>query len=297
MDKHQELVETFRRLPEDSEEKIELFKKIISNFYAANRRSFPWRQNITSYAVVVSEIMLQQTQADRVAQKFEYFIRELPDYISLAQAPFYEVLKLWKGLGYNRRAMALQKIAQRVIGDHDNKLPEKPEILETFPSIGKATASSIVSFAFNIPTVFIETNIRTVFIYFFFPDQNNIHDKQIMPLVEKTLDKTNPREWYYALMDYGVWLKKTVGNLSRLSLHYSKQGKFEGSDRQIRGQVLEILLAQRLISQAQICEIINKNETRVGKIIARLCAEGYIETVNQSLCLKSDIIQEPKSKA
>lgn len=290
MDKHQKLLESFRCLPRDSEEKIELFKLIIKDFYATNRRSFTWRENISSYGVVVSEIMLQQTQVERVAQKFEYFIHELPDFAALAKAPFYDVLKLWKGLGYNRRAMALQKIAQLVVSAHGNKLPKQPEILETFPGIGKATASSIVSFAFNIPTVFIETNIRTVFIYFFFPGETNIHDKQIFPLVKKTLDNNSPREWYYALMDYGVWLKKTVGNLSRFSSHYAKQSKFEGSDRQIRGQILDILLEQKLTSREIIYKLINKDELRVEKIIADLCAEGYIENIEQRLYLKRNLV-------
>ena len=287
LEEHQKLVETFRQLPEDSDQKIELFKLIIDDFYKLNRRSFLWRENITNYGVVVSEIMLQQTQVERVAQKFEFFLSSFPDFESLAQAPFYEVLKVWKGLGYNRRAMALQKIAQIVVSEHDNILPHEPEILETFPGIGKATARSIVSFAFNHPTVFIETNIRTVFIYFFFPDIANIHDKQILPIVEKTLDRNNSREWYYALMDYGVWLKKTVGNLSRLSSHYSKQSKFEGSDRQIRGQILQILLEQKYLDKAQICFLINKNNMRVEKIIGDLCKEGYISEVNQVFCLKT----------
>jgi len=185
---HQKLIEAFRQIPEspkDSEEKINLFKQIIGEFYRLNRRVLSWRENISSYGVVVSEIMLQQTQVERVAQKYENFISSFPDFESLSQAPFYEVLKLWKGLGYNRRAMCLQQIANLVVSKHNNILPEDPAILETFPGIGKATARSIVSFAFNIPTVFIETNIRTVFIYFFFQNTSNISDKQIMPIIEK----------------------------------------------------------------------------------------------------------------
>src|SRR5579872_3425524 len=194
------------------------FQEIIKNYYHKNGRVFSWRQNITPYHVVVSEIMLQQTQTDRVASKFELFIDIFPDFKALANAPFEQLLRTWKGLGYNRRAIALQKVAQKVMTEFGGVLPNSVDTLATFPGIGRATASSIVAFAFNSPTVFIETNIRTVFIYFFFYDKINkrmlIHDKEILPLVEKTVDQDNPRAWYYALMDYGVLLKKQVGNLS-----------------------------------------------------------------------------------
>jgi A/G-specific adenine glycosylase len=282
----QGLIKSFRNLTEDSPKKVKLFKQIIRDFYITNRREFAWRKNISSYKIFISEIMLQQTQVERVAQKFENFISEFPDFEALANAPFCEVLRLWKGLGYNRRALALQKTAQLIVNEHNNILPNKAEILETFPGIGKATARSILSFAFNLPTVFIETNIRTVYIYFFFENANNIHDKQILNLVEETLDISNPREWYYALMDYGVWLKKNVGNLNRLSSHYAKQSKFEGSDRQIRGQILQILLEQGQIKKTN-AYLINKDESRVEKIIKDLCLEGYIEYRDEILCLKS----------
>lgn len=287
LQEHHTLQSSFATLSNDEEQtKLHLFQAIIKHYHTHKRRTFPWREHITPYHVVVSEIMLQQTQTDRVIGKFELFTTQFPDFQALATAPFHDVLRFWKGLGYNRRAMALQKIAQIVVADHDGKLPAIPEVLETFPGIGKATARSIVAFAFNQPTAFIETNIRTVFIYFFFKNRTDVHDKELEPLISKTVDLKNPREWYYALMDYGVMLKKTVGNVSRLSSHYTKQSKFQGSDRQIRGMILQILLDQPGIKQTQLVAMLNKDEQRVSKIVHDLCAEGFACNHNGALVLK-----------
>ena len=260
---------------------LQQFQALIKDYYGTNRRAFPWRDTITPFRVIVSEIMLQQTQTDRVLQKFDPFIMRFPDFTALANASFHEVLLLWKGLGYNRRAMALHKSAQRIVQEYQGQLPHDPETLETFPGIGPATARSIVAFAFNTPTVFIETNIRTVFIHFFFKDRTDISDKEIMPLVAQTVDQSNPREWYYALMDYGVMLKKTVGNASRLSKHYHKQSPFQGSERQIRGLILQHLLEYGSgLSEAELITVIGRNENLIRKIITDLEIERFIKYDN-----------------
>lgn len=273
-----------------SQRVITLFREIIYHYYDARKRSFSWREQISPYRVVVSEIMLQQTQTDRVAKKFDLFVQELPDFQALAQAPFEDVLRLWKGLGYNRRALALQKIAQKVLTEHDGHLPRSVEILSTFPAIGKATASSILAFSFNQPTVFIETNIRTIFIYFFFKHLREVHDKQIMPLIEATLDHQAPRAWYYALMDYGVMLKKNVGNLNQFSKHYTKQSKFEGSDRQIRGMILQLLLDIPGIKMDDLLihfTELGKEEKRVKNLLNDLQQEKLIWLSQNQLYLGS----------
>lgn len=194
---------------------VESFQKTIYSYYKNHRRDFPFRNKINPYHVLVSEIMLQQTQTGAVSEKFLKFIDLFPDFLSLSQASLEEVLKAWHGLGYNRRAVALKRIAEMIANDYNGNLPDSVDELKLFPQIGPNTASSIVAFAFNKPTIFVETNIRRVYIYFFFPQNNNISDKEILPLVEKTLDKSNPREWYYALMDYGVMLKKLIPNLTK----------------------------------------------------------------------------------
>lgn len=269
----------------DSKNQIREFKETISSFYQQNRRSFPWREHITSYSVVVSEIMLQQTQTERVRNKFGGFVDRFPSFQDLSGASFQDILGLWKGLGYNRRALALQKIAYLIVTDYAGQLPSDPDVLETFPHIGKATARSIIVFAYNKPFVFIETNIRTVFINFFFKNQNNVKDRDIEPLVAQTLDHQNPREWYYALMDYGVYLKKTIGNVSRQGAGYAKQSRFEGSDRQVRGQVLSLLLEKKFVDIGQLPFYLAQPMLRTEKIVQSLERDGLVKKEGNVLLL------------
>jgi len=220
--------------------------------------------------------MLQQTQTSRVSEKFLSFIDKFPDFNALANADLDEVLKEWQGLGYNRRAVALKNIAEIIIKDYEGNLPQDVETLKDFPQIGHNTASSIVSFAFNKPTYFIETNIRRVYIYFFFPRRDDVDDKEIMELSKKTADKQNPREWYYALMDYGVMLKKTHPELNKRSKHYHKQKKFKGSSRQLRGKVLKLVLKKSEIYLDELYEELKFETKKIDKVIKQLEKEGFL---------------------
>ncbi|PKN03704.1 endonuclease III [Candidatus Dependentiae bacterium HGW-Dependentiae-1] len=253
------------------------FQGFIGDFYTHNRRDFAWRGVDDPYKVVVSELMLQQTQTHRVAPKFELFVTEFPDFAALASAPLRDVLSLWQGLGYNRRALFLQKSAQKIMAEHVGVLPADSNILVTFPGIGKATAGSICAFAFNLPTVFIETNIRAVFIHSFFRDKEKVSDAEIMPLIEQTLDHENPRDWYYALMDYGVMLKQQCVNPSRKSAHHTTQSRFAGSDRQIRGAIVKLLTNNQSMTELKLIRSLEKDADRVKKIVEQLCSEGFIK--------------------
>jgi A/G-specific adenine glycosylase len=221
-------------------------------------------------------MMLQQTQTNRVSEKFQEFIKKFPDFKSLDNAPLNEILKIWQGLGYNRRAVALKKIAERVVNVFDGILPADVEMLKTFPQIGHNTASSIIAFAFNLPTFFIEVNIRRVFIYFFFPSKTSINDKDIMPLVRKTLKTTNVRNWYYALMDFGVMLKKTHPGLIKRSVHYRKQSKFRGSNRELRGKILKLLIDRKFLTEIEIVKKLTIEPKKVGIILNQLTQEGFV---------------------
>lgn len=259
-----------------SERKIVGFRTLINDFYASNRRAFPWRDEITPYRVFVSEIMLQQTQTSRVEKKFAVFIRAFPSFAQLAATSFRELLTYWQGLGYNRRALALHKSAQIIADTYDGILPNDPDLLVTLPGIGPATAASMVTFAYNKPTVFIETNIRSVLLHHFFPKQTDISDKQLLPLVERVLDKRCPRDWYYALMDYGVMLKKQHRNPSRASLHHVKQKPFKGSDREIRGTIVRHLTQQGSWAQLDLERVIPYAQERVQKNLHALEQEGFL---------------------
>lgn len=219
------------------------FNQDLILFYAQNKRNLLWREQVTPYSVFISEVMLQQTQVARVMQKFPEFLEKFPDFFHLTQADLVEVLKVWQGMGYNRRGKYLHDAAKVIVEKYNRNLPDDPKLLVELPGIGVATAASIACFAYNKPIVFIETNIRRVFLHHFFLGQENISDTQILPHVEEALDKKNPRDWYYAIMDYGSYLAKTMENPNKRSKHYVKQSKFEGSDRQIRGRFLREYLA------------------------------------------------------
>jgi len=221
--------------------------------------------------------MLQQTQTGRVSEKFLNFVKQFPDFKALSESSLEDILKAWQGLGYNRRAIALKKIAEIVINDYEGTLPDSIEILKSFPQIGHNTASSIAAFAFNKPAIFIETNIRRVYIYFFFPEKQKIDDKDILPLVKKTIDNENPREWYYALMDYGVMLKKKYPELNKRSRAYRKQSQFKGSDREVRGMVLKLILNQKSYSKSKLAKKLEISRKKLKRILVQLQKEGFIE--------------------
>ncbi len=256
---------------------VRKFQEMIYGYYREYSRDLPWRKTQDPYHILVSEIMLQQTQVQRVIGKYERFIHLFPNFASLARSSLHMILKEWQGLGYNRRAIALKHIAQKVMEEFRCSLPTSPEILATFPGIGKATASAISAFAFHVPTVFLETNIRRVFIHCFFRDRNNVKDAEILPLVEQTLDTSHPREWYYALMDYGVMLKKEYENPNRKSAHYQKQSPFQGSNRQIRGMILKVLAHGPPISEPEIMEKLQMDQKKVKDNLIQLQKEGFLK--------------------
>jgi len=252
------------------------FKRLIYDYYRKHGRSLPWRKTSNPYHILVSELMLQQTQVPRVLEKYREFIARFPDAAALAKAPLRSVLTVWQGLGYNRRALALKQIALALVAQHRGKVPSSFDDLVKLPGVGKATASAILAFAFNRPVVFIETNIRTVFIHFFFPGQDEVSDEEIIPLVTKTLDAANPREWYYALMDYGTFLKKSIANPGRKSRHYHKQSPFDGSNRQVRGRILRYLTRERQGTEEEIAEGLSLDPGKVKSALLALEKEGLL---------------------
>ncbi len=271
-----------RRLLDDIREQgatpetIRLFGDLILSYFRAYGRELPWRQTTDPYRILVSEIMLQQTQVERVAVKYREFLEQFPDFEALARAPRSEVLLAWQGMGYNRRAIALQETARRVVDEFGGDLPADVETLATFPGIGKATASAICAYAFNMPVVYIETNIRRTFIHFFFQDREGVRDDEILPLVERSLYRENPREWYSAMMDYGTVLKKRTANPNRRSASYSRQSRFEGSDRQVRGRILALVLEEGTVTEEEMILRLCEEPGRVRRILADLAREGFV---------------------
>lgn len=220
---------------------IENFRAEVWEYGRKLYRQMPWREDTRPYYVLVSELMLQQTQVDRVVPKFQAFITAFPNEGVLAGASLAEVLRLWSGLGYNRRAKFLHEAAKKTVGDFNGEFPHTKEELLSLPGVGVNTAGAILTYAFNQPAPFIETNVRTVFFHHFFEDRDDITDKEIMALLEKAIDREHPREFYWALMDYGTYLKKHgAGKIAR-SKHYKKQSALRGSVREVRGQIIRVL--------------------------------------------------------
>jgi A/G-specific adenine glycosylase len=265
-----------------------MFQKAVLGYYQAyGRHDLPWRLpdskgRFEPYRIMVSEIMLQQTQVKRVIPKYHEFLNRFPSAADLAVAELGDILRVWSGLGYNRRAKFLHRAAQQITKQYAGHFPRSKEKLVKLPGIADATAGAIVTYAFNQPVVFIETNIRTVYIHHFFNDETSIPDSKISEKIAQTLDKQNPREWYWALMDYGTYLKQTVGNLNRQSKHHTVQSKFEGSRRQLRGQVIRLLHSGPK-NQAELAREIS--DERLESIIDGLLKEDLIQRHNKRLSL------------
>lgn len=266
------------------------FQKIILSFYKTRgRHHLPWRNLPASkrnpYHILVSEIMLQQTQVNRVISKYQKFLKTFPTFESLANTPARKLLKTWQGLGYNRRALNLQRAAQQILKNHKGKIPSDPEILKTLPGLGPYTAGAISAFAFNKPAIFLDTNIRRIYIHHFFPHKKKVNDSQILKLVKKTIYRKNPRLWYSALMDYGA-LNDFGKNPNIKSKHYTKQSNFKTSPRFIRAKILTFLLhsktpktkgeISKYLSQFQ-SQNPNANPKKINELLLTLQKENIIK--------------------
>jgi A/G-specific adenine glycosylase len=249
------------------------FQATVWDYYRTSAREMPWRINHDAYRVLVSELMLQQTQVGRVVPKFEAFMERFPTIQALARAPLSDVLVAWSGLGYNRRAKFLHQAAQLVMTTFGGIIPGTLAELVQLPGVGINTAGAVLAYAYNEPVLFIETNIRTVYLHHFFQDEQGVDDKAIRNLLEQTMDRELPREWYWALMDYGTYLKRTAGNNIDRSKHYSKQSRFEGSLRQLRGKVLKALTIHPYTT-SELGDLVQ--DERLAQVLAQLEAEGFM---------------------
>lgn len=257
---------------------VAAFQHTVLDYYQHHgRHDLPWRQpdftGFDPYKIMVSELMLQQTQVSRVLPKYNSFLAAFPTVAGLASAPLGAVLTAWSGLGYNRRAKFLQQAAQLIMTDFQGQFPSTSAELIRLPGVGLNTAGAILAYAFDQPVIFIETNIRSVFIYHFFTDSEQVSDSQILDLVKKTLPPSSPQIWYWALMDYGSHLKQTTGNATRRSASYSRQSKFAGSHRQLRGRVIR-LLTERPYSQKELA--VKIADDRLPNVLQDLLSEKMI---------------------
>ena len=256
------------------------FQLQIYSRYHSTPRPMPWRTTRDPYHILTAEVMLQQTQVERVKIKFAEFLSAFPTLTALASAPLVDVLRIWQGLGYNRRALALKRCAEEIISRYGGQFPHNIIELESLPGIGPYTARAVAAFSFGIAEPLIETNIRTVFIHFFFHGRDKVSDREIMPLVGATLDRQNPREWYYALMDFGVWLKQLHPNPGRRSRHHVKQSRFEGSNRQLRSRLLRTVIENPGISAKELAVRLEAEQRVVERNLTAMEDEGFLSQSN-----------------
>ncbi len=267
-------------------------------------RELPWRNIDDAYGVLVSEVMLQQTQVARVMNYWQRWMELFPTVDALAAADTALVLEMWQGLGYNRRALALKRACETCSEQYAGSLPRTFDELVALPGIGPATAAGILAFAYQQHSVYIETNVRSVFLHELFPHAEGVSDKQLAPYVADTCPvgaaavgesgSWGPREWYYALLDYGAQLKKQVANPSRRSAHHGRQSKFEGSHREKRSVVLrQVLAASDGISPAEVRAALDAFERNAGRapvdadafesIVDELVDEGFFRRQDELL--------------
>lgn len=308
------------------------FRRRIHDLARPLWRELPWRRTTDPYRIWLSEVMLQQTQVARVSDRWDAWLAQFPTIGALAAASDADVLAAWQGMGYNRRALALHRTAQQVEQVHGGHFPRDYAALLALPGVGPSTAAGIRAFAFDEAGVYLETNVRAVFIHEFFgapellgtseplgapgapgasealgapeplgapelpgasgASAKKIPDSALIPLVAAACPATgcDVRGWYYALLDYGAWLKKSTVNPTRRSGSYTRQSKFEGSLRQKRAEVVRILLAAHqegvgALTLAQVVELLGTEERSSGRpeppqavvteILAALAKEGF----------------------
>lgn len=266
--------------------RLDAFTKTVWEQGRELYRDLPWRNTYDPYAILLSEVMLQQTQVSRVMGRWEQWLDTFPTIADLAAAPLPPVLELWQGMGYNRRALNLKRCAEEVVAMHGGVIPSDKKALLALPGIGPSTSAGVRIFAFRQPDMYLETNVRAVFIHEFFGGHESVSDKQLIPLVEATCPADGSvRDWYYALLDYGAHLKKTMVNPTRKSKHYTRQSKFEGSHRQKRAYLLRCIIDEALTSE-ELARDLAHSEQEAGReapsleetcsILAELEREGFI---------------------
>lgn len=279
------------------QEELDRFVASVAEKGALLYRDLPWRRTRDPYAILVSEVMLQQTQVARVEPKYLAWLDAFPTLDSLAAAPLEPVLEAWQGLGYNRRAIALKRSAEQTVERFGGRLPTDEAELLSLSGIGAATAAGVLAFAHDLPAVYLETNVRAVYLHEFFAEGDSVPDRELVPLVRSgvaraALQGIGARTWYYALLDYGAHLKRTQPNPSRRSAHHTRQSRFEGSHRQKRAWLLRAVMADPGHGAGHYADALTRAEAGakrpavsaddVTAILAQLAEEGFLAAEGDS---------------
>lgn len=248
------------------------FQKQILDWYDTFKRELPWRDNPNPYHVLVSEIMLQQTQVDRVIPKYHAFLERFPSLNDLAAASTADVLRAWQGLGYNRRAVNLKRLAETAVREYGGELPSAVEDLEKLPGVGKYTARAVASFAFGAQVPVVDTNVRRVLSTFAGRD---LTERETWDLAARLLPEGRAADWNGALMDYGALVQKAVPRRSG-----KKTEPFGTTNRFWRGRIVDALRLHGALNMDDLLNALpypNRDEVRVRGLVRALHEEGMVE--------------------
>ncbi len=269
-----------------SKNQILSFQNKVFDFYESNGRTLPWRLTTDPYLILLSEVMLQQTQVSRVIKYFEEWKGRWPTVEKLASASKQEVLKAWLGLGYNNRGLRLHQAAKIICKDFAGNVLEAMKHYESIPGVGRYTANAVLIFSSNLDLVTVDTNIRRILIHEFSLCEDT-PDKEIWQLAARCLPKQKSRVWHNALMDFGA-LELTAKNTGIRPK--TQQSSFEGSDRQIRAKVLRLLLECSLSFDDihEGLDIYDVSHSRLQDIVSGLLKDGLVvfEEKNQRFCVE-----------
>ena len=270
-----------------------LGREALRAWYAPRRDAYPWRGSRDPYAVWVSEVMLQQTQASRVVPAFGSFLRRFPTVRTLAAATRGDVVRQWGGLGYNRRAVRLSEAARVVVRDHGGRIPRDPVALRELPGVGPYTAAAVASLGFGEPVAVVDTNVRRVVSRVHLGiDGHEVPSKDAWGLAEGWLDEDDPVTWNQALMDLGrevcrpeprcgvcplAGICRFRRDGSAASRAPRRQGPFEGSTRQVRGAVVNALRSHTWLTPARLASETGFPIDRVDAAVATLSVDGLVE--------------------
>lgn len=189
--------------PHLSPDKVQRIRDGLLHWFREVQRDLPWRRTRDPYAILVSEVMLQQTQVDRVIPYYHRFLERFPTAQALADAPVADVIKLWSGLGYNRRAVNLQRAAQVVVAEHGGQFPSDPEALRKLPGLGHYTAGAVAAFAFEQDVAFLDTNMRRVVTRLAFGPES-APEREVLATAQELLPPGHGWEWNQALIEFGA---------------------------------------------------------------------------------------------
>lgn len=275
-------------------------RQAIRDWYRPRHRMYPWRSaKPDPYRVLVSEMMLHQTQATRVAPAFTRFLRRFPTVADLASAPRSAVLRAWSGLGYNRRAVYLSEAARLIAREHGGRVPSAPEILRTLPGVGPYTSAAVGSIAFGVPVPALDTNVaRVVARYRVGVEPQEVPRGKLEAAAADWLDQHEPGVWNQALMDLGREVCRATPRCDLCPLARRcgfraagrsrlpsprRQSPFAQSLRRVRGAVIRALADRPSASIDELCREAGETPDRIAEAVRALARDGLVDASPEAL--------------